>query len=370
MSTTAPPIFFEQVDAPGCPPGCRTYRSLGFVDLQVNGFAGVDYNEPQTNSDAIARSVERLFQTGVTRFFPTVITGSRERMAGALRRLREAKHEFRACGHPAADAIAGFHVEGPHISTEEGPRGAHPLEHVRPPNLDEFRCWQEAAEGDIRLVTVSPEYSGTPDYIEALVEAGVIVSIGHTRASSEQIRDAVAAGATLSTHLGNGAHTTLHKTANYIWDQLAEDRLTSGFIADGIHLPASFLKAAIRAKGIDRSFLVTDAVMPAMCAPGPYQLGQLAVELLADGRVVLRGNTRLAGSGLSMDRAVANCVRLAGLSLADAVRLATANPAHAARIDLANAADFVLFDWNEAAHSLTVRETVVGGRTVYQSPQT
>ena len=329
------------------------YLAPGFVDLQVNGFAGVDYNDPAVEAEAVAGSIRRLFQTGVARFFPTVITGSPERMAGALRRLAEVKREFCRCGMPEGDAMAGFHVEGPHISPEEGPRGAHPLAQVRPPDVEEFQRCQDAAGGEIRLVTVSPEYAGAPHYIAALARAGVVVAIGHTRANSEQIRAAVDAGATMSTHLGNGAHTVLHKTSNYIWDQLAEDRLTASFIVDGIHIPSGFLTCAIRSKGADRSVLVTDAVMPAMCPPGPYKLGELPVELLPGNRVVLRGETRLAGSGLSMDRAVGNCVRWGGVSLDTALAMATVNPARAARIPgrqrgltVGDVADLVRFGWD------------------------
>ncbi len=338
--------------------------SPGFVDLQVNGFAGADYNNPSIQPEVIAGSIERLFQTGVTKFFPTVITGSRERMTGALRRLTSARREFRRCGLQAADAIAGFHVEGPHISSDDGPRGAHPLEHVRPPDLEEFHRWQDAAEGQVRLVTLSPEYPEAPRYISAVVESGVVVSIGHTQASSEQIKAAVDAGATMATHLGNGAHPVLPKTANYLWDQLVEDRLTASFIVDGIHIPEKFLTAALRCKGPNRSVLVTDAVMPATCQPGLYQLGEIPVELLPENRVVIRGSARLAGSALSMDRAIANCVRLGGISLEAALAMATVNPAQAARITGAD--DLVRFRWDQSTHSLTILETVVGGKTVYK----
>ena len=160
----------------------------------------------------------------------------------------------------------GFHVEGPHISPDDGPRGAHPQRWVRPPDLDEFRRWQDATDGRIRIVTLSPEWPEAPRYIEALVAKGVVASIGHTKATAQQIADAVSAGATLSTHLGNGAHPVLRRHPNYIWEQLAEDRLMADFIVDGIHLPTSFLKVALRAKGIERSVLVTDARSPAGAA--------------------------------------------------------------------------------------------------------
>ncbi|MBV9301869.1 MAG: amidohydrolase family protein [Acidobacteriaceae bacterium] len=346
----------------------------GFVDVQVNGFAGVDYNDPSASREAIARSIRTMFGTGVTRFFPTVITGSRERMMGALQNLAAAKEEFCRNNMPEGDAIEAFHVEGPNISPEDGPRGAHPIEHIRPPDIEEFKRWQEAANGDVRLVTVSPEWPGIVSYIGHVVRSAAVASIGHTKATSEQIRAALDAGASMSTHLGNAAHPLLPKTQNYIFDQLAADGLAASFIVDGIHIPPPFFHAAVRAKGIERSVLITDAVMPAMCSPGPYKLGQVDVELRANGSVVMHGTTRLAGSALRMDQAVGNAVRLGGVSLRDALVMASTNPARVTRIagrqrGLApgEKADFVRFSWDESAQLLTVRETVVAGSTVYRA---
>jgi N-acetylglucosamine-6-phosphate deacetylase len=334
----------------------------------------VDYNDPGSPHEAIAKSIRAMFTTGVTRFFPTIITGSEERTVGALRNLTAAKEEFARNGLPEADAMEAFHVEGPHISPEMGPRGAHPLEHVRPPDFDEFQRWQEAANGNIRLVTVSPEWGETPSYVDRLVRSGVVASIGHTKATAEQIEAAVAAGATMSTHLGNAAHSTLPKTSSYIWDQLAEDRLTASFIVDGIHIPGPFFRAAVRAKGVERAVLVTDAVMPAMCQPGSYRLGQVEVELRPEGAVVMRGESRLAGSALRMDHAIANSVRLGRISLRDAITMATVNPARVARIAgrrrglvPGEKADLVRFLWDESSTSLKVIETVVAGVTVYNA---
>jgi N-acetylglucosamine-6-phosphate deacetylase len=340
----------------------------------VNGFAGVDYNDPDSSPDCIAQSLRRMFATGVTRCFPTIITGARERMQAALRNVTRAKRAFEAAGDPEGAAIEGFHVEGPHISPEDGPRGAHPREFVRPPDYDEFRQWQEAAEGLVRLVTVSPEWPEAPDYIRAVTRAGVVVSIGHTKATADQIHAAVEAGATMSTHLGNGAHSVLPKTVNYIWDQLAEDRLSPSFIVDGIHIPAAFFRAALRAKGVEHSVLVTDAVMPALCKPGYYRLGSVEVELKKDNRVVLKGGDRLAGSALRMDHAIANSVRMAGISLCDALSMSTMNPARVCRIpgrerglQPGQKADFVRYRWSESAGSFTVLETILGGVTVYSA---
>lgn len=356
------------------PVDTQYFLAPGFIDVQVNGFAGVDYNDPAASHEAIAESIHALFRTGVTRFFPTVITGSKERMLGALRNLAAAKAEFLGNGWAEGHAMEAFHVEGPHISPEDGPRGAHPRQHVRPPDFAEFEEWQAAADGYIRLVTVSPEWESAPEYISRLTRAGVVASIGHTKATAEQIQNAVAAGATMSTHLGNAAHPLLPKIENYIWNQLAEDRLTASFIVDGIHLPPAFFRAAVRAKGVERAVLVTDAVMPAMCAPGYYRLGELEVELRADGRVVRRGESGLAGSALRMDRAIENAMRFGRLSLREALAMATVNPARVARIAgrqrglaAGEKADLVRFTWNEAGGSLTIAETVVAGKTVYNS---
>jgi N-acetylglucosamine-6-phosphate deacetylase len=364
--------IIEEVNDVSLAEPSNVYLAPGFVDLQVNGFAGVDFNDPALEPAAFSRAIQCLFRTGVTKFLPTVISSSPERMTGVLRALAAAKEAFRRCGMPEANAIAGIHVEGPHISPEDGPRGAHSVRHIRPPDIREFQRWQEAAGGEVRMVTVAPEYAEAPRYISALARSGVVVSIGHTGANSEQIKAAVDAGATISTHLGNGAHAVLPKTKNYLWDQLAEDRLAASFIADGIHIPQPFLTSAIRAKGTSRSVLVTDAVLPAMCEPGQYLYGDMPVELLPGNRIVLRGTSKLAGSALTMDAAVANCVRLAGVSIQAALRMATVNPARAAGIAgrqrglaAGEIADLVRFRWDEASHSLAVLETRVAGVAVY-----
>ncbi|HMF79217.1 MAG TPA: amidohydrolase family protein [Bryobacteraceae bacterium] len=365
---------FTAVDELIHPPEVEEFLAPGFIDLQVNGFAGVDYNDPDSDHDRIAQSIQVMFTTGVTRFFPTVITGSETRMTGAIRNLAAAKRRFASAGMPEAHAMFGFHIEGPHLSPEDGPRGAHPLEHIRAPDFEEFERWQAAADGDIRLVTISPEWEEAPGYIRSLIRSGVVASIGHTKATSEQIQAAVDAGATMSTHLGNAAHATLHKTQNYIWDQLAQDRLTASFIVDGIHIPRAFLKTAVRGKGVERSVLVTDAVMPAMCAPGFYNLGQVEVQLRANGSVVMQGGDRLAGSALRMDHAIANTVRMAGLSLTEVLAMATTNAARVGRVSgrlrglvPGEKADVVLFLWDSSSTSLEVKETIVAGTSVYRA---
>jgi N-acetylglucosamine-6-phosphate deacetylase len=344
----------------------------GFIDLQVNGFAGVDYNSPDGSHEAIARSIRAQFACGVTRLFPTVITGAPENMSAALRNLAAAKESLAGGAAPEHTAMEAFHLEGPYISPYDGPRGAHPAPWVRPPSLDEFHRLQDAARGHIRLVTLSPEWPEAPRFIEELARNGVVTSIGHTRASATQIADAVSAGASLSTHLGNAADPLLPKTSNYIWDQLSDDRLAASFIVDGFHLPSAFLRAALRAKGLERSVLVTDAVMPAGCSPGRYRLGEVDVELHSDASVRLLDGSRLAGSALRMDLAIANVMRIAGLSLRDAVSLATRNPARVGRVpsrqrglNPGDRADLVLFRLDENTGRIKILETFLNGERVF-----
>ncbi len=349
----------------------KTYLAPGWIDLQVNGFAGADYCSPVTSHDDIARSIRAMYATGVTRLIPTVITGSPDDMAGALANLAKARRSI-----PEGAAIAGFHVEGPYISPEDGPRGAHPQRWVRPPDLDEFRRFQDAAEDGIRLITVSPEWPQAFAFIEQIAPTGVVVSIGHTKASTAQIHDAVRAGATMSTHLGNGAHAILARHPNYIWDQLADDRLAASFIVDGIHLAESFLRVALRAKGLERCILVTDAVMPAGCSPGLYKLGEVDVELHHDGSVRLAGGTRLAGSALRMDHAIGNVMKFAGLSLREAITLASRNPARVGRVASrqrgltpGDRADIVKFRFDEDSKNIQILETYVGGELVFKASE-
>lgn len=365
---TGQPIEVEVADgrirsaSPVDAQGVSEWIAPGLIDIQVNGFSGVDYNSPATPLDEIARSIEVQRASGVTRLLPTVITGSHDNIRDSLANLARARREL-----DGGEAFVGFHLEGPWISPEDGPRGAHPREHVRAATLEEFERFQEAAEGNIRLLTLAPEVPGAVDVIDKLVERGVVVSIGHSAASAEDIAAAIRAGATMSTHLGNGAHEMLPRHDNYIIHQLAADELWAGLIGDGIHLPPPFLKVAVRAKGVPRTILTTDAAPPAGSEPGVYRFGHLEVELTADQCVRLTSNGRLAGSALSMDRGVENLMRHAGLSLEDALRTATVNPAESLRIEgrrgflqPGDLADLIFFEFDQETKAVRVVRTLSG----------
>jgi N-acetylglucosamine-6-phosphate deacetylase len=289
----------------------------GLFDLQVNGFAGVDFNAPDLTADAVGAALEKMRACGVTRVLPTLITSP----------LADFAASARVIAGMTDDAIAGIHMEGPYISPDEGPRGAHPRAHIRAASPDDFERRQAAALGRIVLVTLAPEVPGALALIETLVAAGVRVAIGHTAASSAQIADAVTAGATLSTHLGNGCAAVLPRHPNVLWEQLAADRLYASLIVDGHHLPPATVKAMVRAKGADRTILVTDATAAAGRVPGRYRMGAVDCELGADGRVSLAGTPFLAGSSLTLDRAIATTVRYTGLPIASVIPMASRIPA-------------------------------------------
>lgn len=342
----------------------------GLIDLQINGFAGVDFGYlGEASTEEVTSVVRRQWALGVAHILPTVTTGSFCRIQQALERIAAAAKQPQLRG-----AIVGVHLEGPYISPEDGPRGAHPREHVRPPDWDEFCRWQEAAGGLIRIVTLSPEWPQAVRFIERLRREGIAAAIGHTQATTQQIREAVAAGACLSTHLGNGSHAMLPRHPNYIWDQLAEDRLYAGLIVDGYHLPPAVVKCMVRVKGPHRVILVSDAVSVAGLPPGPYQTLGADVELTESGRVQLAGTPYLAGSALKMPDAVVNAAAFADISLVQAVDMASTIPAAflntyaGACLDVGMKSTFTVF--RSSSKRLYPLLTVVGGRVVYAAGTT
>lgn len=289
----------------------------GLFDLQVNGFGGVDFNNPAITEEDIFGATKAVRTTGVTRFLPTLITSSLERFAKCAAALTRT----------SLPEIVGIHMEGPYVSPNGGARGAHPRRHVIPASIDDFARRQEAAKGRIRLVTLAPEVEGAIRLIEFLVASGIRVAIGHTAAAPGQIRDAVNAGATLSTHLGNGCAHLLPRHPNFIWEQLANDNLIASLIVDGHHLPPATVKAMVRAKTPKRIILVSDAVAAAGCSPGTYELNGEQVVLSAGGRVSRPGESWLAGSAITLDRAIANTVKFTGLPIESVLRMASDHPA-------------------------------------------
>lgn len=295
----------------------------GLVDLQVNGYGGHEFSSTEITPQIVLQIAETMASFGVVQFLPTVTTQSFEILQHAMRTIVAACESFPLAGR----MIAGIHLEGPYITSEDGPRGAHPLQHCRGPNWDEFQRIQEAACGRIRILTMSVEFDESPAFIERVVNSGVVVSIGHSAADSAHIRRAVEAGVRMSTHLGNGSHRTLPRFPNYLWDQLAEDRLTAGLIADGHHLPPEVVKTFLRAKTPARCVLVSDMSGSAGLPPGRYGTHLCEIEILEDGRLVIAGQRQLlAGASRPIGTGVANVMRFAGIDLPTAIDMAVAQP--------------------------------------------
>ncbi len=297
--------------------------SPGFFDIQVNGCRGINYSSRGFEGSELEGVINALRDSGTTRHLPTIITGPEERIVRNLEKMSAFLEER----PDLAYAVPGFHVEGPFISEIDGPRGAHDAAYVREPDVNEFLRWQEAAGGRIRIVTLAPERRGALDFIHKITEAGVTAAIGHSAASPEQIREAVKAGASLSTHLGNGSHAVLPRLQNYLWEQLAEDSLSASVISDGFHLPPAVLKTFARAKGLGNLILVSDAAPVAGLVPGRYRWDKINVEVFKDGHVGLEGTPFLAGAGHLLDHDIVRFKQAVGCSLKKVVTLCTFNPA-------------------------------------------
>lgn len=345
----------------------------GFVDMQINGYRGQEFSSDSLTLERIEEIVSATGPMGVTRFLPTLTTHRLETLSHGLRMIDEACRQDREI----ASRVAGIHLEGPYVSTQDGPRGAHPLANCRRPAWDEFRGLQEVAGGRIRVLTVSPEYEESFPFIEKVADSGVIVSLGHTAATPDQIRRAADAGATMSTHLGNGSHATLPRHRNYLWAQMADDRLTAGLIADGHHLPPEVVKSIVRAKEPHRCILVSDLSGYAGLAPGVYHTELCDLEILPTGKLVVAGQQELlAGASLPIGVGIANAMNFAGVTLATAVNMASRQPSEMLGLERADAeagapAEFVLFQLRKDADCgstrLDVRETIVGGHSIWRA---
>lgn len=345
------------------PPDETAFLSAGLIDLQVNGYAGHDLNAPGLQPGTVAALARALRRQGVTTFLPTLITAAEDCIIEGLRAIAAAR-----VADPIVRRMIPFaHVEGPFISPADGPRGAHPREWVRPPDLHEVKRWQDASGGLVGMVTLSPHWNESHIVIAGLAGAGLHVAIGHTDADPEKIRLAVAAGARLSTHLGNGVAATLPRHPNLLWAQLAEARLHATFIADGHHLPADTLAVMLRAKGLDCSILVSDSAAPGGLPPGVYE-GAIGgrVELTPDGRLEIPGTPYLAGAALPLLQGVANAATMTGIPLADALRLATVNPGRFVGgrgvLEVGEVADLIRFYWSPGDEALAVETVLIAGR--------
>ncbi len=286
----------------------------GLLDLQCNGYAGIDFNHPDTTSEQMAAAIRAMWRDGCAHVLPTLITASPERLVGLFREL------VAALGSDAdiAASVPGFHLEGPFISPQDGARGAHPLAQVRDVSRKLWREWQRAANGRIVLTTVAPEVKGAVTFIRQLRAENVLPALGHTMADAATIARACDAGALMTTHLGNGCPQLMHRHQNPVLAQLAEDRLAASIIPDGAHLPPEIVRLYRRVKGAERIVLVTDAMSAAGAPSGRYTIGDLEIEIGPDRIARQPGRPNLAGAAITMREAVERYVAMSGVPLAEA----------------------------------------------------
>jgi len=303
------------------------YTGAGLLDLQLNGYAGINFNGPPETlvRKEFHRARKAIRRRGVSAVLVTLITDDAEQM------IARAKQYARVVSADAelAAMYPKLHVEGPFLCGEEGPRGVQRPEALLTPAdaPDLIDRINDAADGRVGLVTLAPELSGALELIRRCSAAGICVSIGHTAATNEQLDAAVEAGAKMSTHLGNGSHQFLPRLDNYVQKQLADDRLSASFIADGHHMPLTTLKNFIRAKTPARSILITDAIAGADLGPGQYEIGGGIAVVREDGYVSRPGEANLAGSVATLDRCVINTYLHCDVSFDESWAMASTQPA-------------------------------------------
>jgi len=322
----------------------------GYIDLHIHGSAGFDVMDD--NAEAL-RVIERLLsRQGVTSYFPTTVTAALDTTLRALERLADAieqRDKINADGNAPGDAVRatplGIHLEGPFISHAR--RGVHPPEYLLAPTLAAFEKFWQAARGRIRMMTIAPELEGASEVIAEAARRGVCVSLGHSDADFAAAERGIASGARHATHTFNAMRPLDHRNPGILGAVLSDTRVSADIIADGVHLDPAIVKLFALAKGQENAVLITDAISATGMPDGRYRLGSLEVDV-QDGKCMSGG--KLAGSVLTMDRAVRNLSHFAEWELSQAVRAATRNPARAAQLRnkgnlVAGAdADFVLLN--------------------------
>ena len=294
-----------------------------WVDLQVNGYAGVDFNAPGLTVEAVRAVVARLAADGTAAFLPTLVTGDPEAVIATIRTVVAARKRHAECER----AIPGFFLEGPFISPEPGAVGTHPVEWVRPPDLALFGRFQDAAEGLVKIVNVAAEISGMPDFVRALSAQGIVVSLGHQMATSPaQLEPCLAAGARAFTHLGNAIPNLVNRHDNIVFSALVEDRASVMFIPDGHHLPDTMLKLYARAVPLKRLIAVSDAQYPAGMPPGEYEVCGAHARLEPDGLLWNPARNCLVGATAPMAKMMALLRERIGFTEAECLAVGRDNP--------------------------------------------
>lgn len=339
----------------------------GLIDNQINGYVNVDFSGNNLSLHDLITAAKAIWKDGVTSFLPTLVTNSNENLLRNFRILDETIRNDKQL----SESIPGFHLEGPYISPDEGFRGAHSPKYIRKPSFDEFMRYQEAAGGRIIQITIAPELEGAMDFISSCSKAGVIVAIGHTNASADQILQAVECGAKLSTHLGNGCANLINRHKNPLWPQLANDQLTPSIIADGHHLTPEEIRVFYKVKGSDSIILTSDVIFLAGMAPGKYSFLESEVNLTSEGMIINTELNCLAGAFFPLKKGVENIMNFTGCSLTKAINMASGNVAriyglsNRGTLDQGKRADIIQFERNR--NEFMIRKTFLNGKSVFEA---
>lgn len=294
-----------------------------WVDLQINGYGGVDFNAPGLTVEQVIAVTDRLECDGTCGYLPTIVTGNPETTVETLRVIAMARKRSARCERN----ILGVHLEGPFISSEMGAVGTHPIEWVAKPSEELFCRFQDACGGLVRLVTVAAEVSGMPEFVKWLSSQGVVVSLGHQMASTpDDVRPCIEAGAKAFTHLGNGIPNMIPRHDNIIFTALAEDRASVMFIPDGHHLPDAMLKVYTRAVPLKRLIAVSDAQYPAGMPPGEYDVCGAHARLEPNGLLWNPSRNCLVGATTPMAAMMKLLQDRIGLSMDECIVIGRDNP--------------------------------------------
>ena len=338
--------------------------SPGFIDVQVNGYAGVSFTDQGLSVADIMKATEGLWKEGVTTYLPTIITADGQTIRENLKILSSSLND-----KMLSKSMPGFFLEGPYISPIDGFRGAHNAVFVRLPSWDEFQTFIDASDGKIIKTTVAPELEGSMEFIDKCRKAGIIVAIGHHNGNAAQIHEAAQRGAWISTHLGNGCANMIHRHNNPLWAQMADDRLTPTIIADGFHLNPDELSVFYKVKGPHNLMLISDITKLAGLPPGEYNWNGKTVLLTPEGKLRLPDLDVLAGASFSIRKGIGNMIKYTGCSLEEAIQMVSTNQARIfswndrGAIEVGKRADLVLFTIEDG--EVKVKQTILAGQTVF-----
>jgi len=345
------------------------YIAPGLIDNQVNGFAGVSFclAKGELSKGEILRVTNELWKKGVTTYFPTLTTNSQEALLKNFAILAKSKNDEALLG-----SIAGYHLEGPYISSVDGYRGAHPLKFVRKPDWKEFMELYEASGRNILTITIAPELDGAMEFIRKCAAIGITIAIGHHNASKAVVDQAVLNGARIATHLGNGCANMINRHNNPLWAQLANDQLMASIICDGFHLRDEEIAVFYKVEGPEKTIITSDVTSFATLPPDEYKNEEgETIELTKEGMLRYPAQNVLYGSASPISIGVTHIMNVTGCTLGEAIRMASTNPAKLygltdrGTIAPGKRADLILFELSDS--ELVIKRTYVNGKLVYDA---